>query len=120
MAPETISRELKRAMRAAGYDSERITAHSLRHSAGNAAQRITKDIYTTQKYMRHTDPKTTEIYIHDGESEQERAAQLAQDVYNLYHDKEPEGERAQLEAAINRMTPAQMKVLTGIAEAMTK
>lgn len=120
MAPETISRHLKRAMRAAGYDSERITAHSLRHSAGNAAQRITRDIYTTQKYMRHTDPKTTEIYIHDGESEQERAAQLAQDVYNLYHDKEPEGERAQLEAAINRMTPAQMKVLTGIAEAMTK
>jgi hypothetical protein len=37
--------------------------------------------------MRHTDPKTTEIYIHDGEKEQERAAQLAQEVYNLYHNK---------------------------------
>lgn len=120
MAPETISKQLKKAMRAAGYDSERLTAHSLRHSAGNAAQTITRNIYTTQKYMRHTDPKTTEIYIHDGESEQAQAAQLAQGVYDLYHDKEPDGKREQLQAAINRMTPEQMKVITGIAEAMTR
>ena len=120
MAPETISRLLKQALRAAGYDSERITAHSLRHSAGSAAQRITGDIYTTQKYMRHSDPKTTEIYIHDGEDEQERAARLAQDVYDLYHNKTQEGERARLVAAITRMDPAQVCALTSIAEAMTK
>ena len=120
MAPETISRQLKAAMRAAGYDSERLTAHSLRHSAGSAAQSITQDIYTTQKYMRHSDPKTTEIYIHDGEREQARAAQLAQEVYNLYHTKEPEGERERLQNAINRMTPAQLHILTNIAAEMNK
>lgn len=120
IATTTISTMLKRAMQAAGYDSERLTAHSLRHTAGNAAQRITQDIYTTQKYMRHTDPKTTEIYIHDGEKEQERAAQLAQEVYNLYHNKKQDGEREKLQEVINSMTPAQMKVLKGIAEAMTK
>ena len=120
MAPETISRQLKEAMRAAGYNSERLTAHSLRHSAGSAAQSITNDIYATQKYMRHTDPKTTEIYIHDGEQEQERAAQLAQDVYNLYHNKTPEGDLTQLQAVIAQLSPEQIKVLNDIAEAMPK
>ena len=119
MAPETISRQLKQAMRAAGYDSERITAHSLRHSAGTAAQTITGNIYKTQKYMRHSDPKTTEIYVHDGEQEYRQAAQLAQEVYNLYHDRGTD-DQAQLQTAIKRMSPEQIKVLTDIVEAMNK
>ena len=49
IATTTISTMLKRAMQAAGYDSERITAHSLRHTAGTAVQEITGDIYATQK-----------------------------------------------------------------------
>jgi integrase/recombinase XerC len=86
LSPETISKLLKKAMQAAGYNSDRLTAHSLRHSAGSAAQEVTQNIYLTQKYMRHQDPKTTEIYIHDGEQEQEREKKLAQSIYKLYHD----------------------------------
>lgn len=83
--PCTISKMLKRAMQEAGYNSERLTAHSLRHSTGTAIMQLTGDLMTAQQYMRHTDPKTTEIYIHEGEREEAKAADLAQALYNLYH-----------------------------------
>lgn len=83
--PTTISKMLKRAMQEAGYNSERLTAHSLRHSTGTAVMQLTGDLLTAQKYMRHTDPKTTEIYIHEGEREEAKAAALAQALYDLYH-----------------------------------
>lgn len=83
IAPTTISTMLKQAMREAGFDSERITAHSLRHTAGTAVQEITGDLYATQKYMRHSNPATTEIYLHNDTDRQE--AGIAQQLYNLYH-----------------------------------
>lgn len=88
--PCTISKMLKQAMRAAGFDSTTITAHSLRHSTGTSIMQLTgNNIFEAQKYMRHTDPKTTEIYIHEGEQEETRAAALAQALYNLYHRRVP-------------------------------
>lgn len=83
LATTTISTMLKRAMQAAGYDSERLTAHSLRHTAGTNVQGITGDLYATQKYMRHSSPATTEIYLHNDTERQE--ANIAQELYNLYH-----------------------------------
>ncbi len=51
-------------MQAAGFDSERLTAHSLRHTAGQNVMELTgNNIYDTQMYMRHSSPKTTEIYL---------------------------------------------------------
>lgn len=83
IASTTISRMLKRALQAAGYDSERITAHSLRHTCGTATQEITGNLYITQKYMRHTNPRTTEIYLHNNTEKQE--AQTARALYDYYH-----------------------------------
>lgn len=83
IAATTISKMLKRAMREAGFDSERITAHSLRHTAGTAVQSLTGDLYATQKYMRHSNPATTEIYLHNDTERQE--ASIAQQLYDLYH-----------------------------------
>ena len=89
IASTTISTMLKRAMQAAGFDSERLTAHSLRHSTGIAVMELTgQNIYLTQKYMRHTDPKTTEIYINSTAKEEQQAAALANDVYSLFHNPE--------------------------------
>lgn len=85
IASTTISTMLKRAMQEAGFDSERITAHSLRHTAGTAVQELTGDIYQTQKYMRHSNPATTEIYLHN-ETENTEAG-IAQQLYNLYHGR---------------------------------
>lgn len=115
IAATTISTMLKRAMQEAGFDSERITAHSLRHTAGTNVQEITGNLYATQLYMRHSNPATTEIYLHT-ETEQAEAG-IAQQLYNLYHGTGTDN-RAKLEQLINRMTPQQLEQLTGIAAAM--
>ena len=83
LATTTISTMLKRAMQSAGYNSDRITAHSLRHTTGTTVQQITNNLYLTQKYMRHANPKTTEIYLHVDTEKQE--AITAQQLYNIYH-----------------------------------
>lgn len=118
IAPTTISTMLKRAMQEAGFDSERLTAHSLRHSAAQAAlQASGNNIYTAQKYLRHSSPATTEIYLHEDERTEKAERAIAQDVYNLYHGTGADN-RAKLEQLINRMTPQQLEQLTGIAAAM--
>lgn len=116
IASTTISTMLKRAMQAAGFDSERITAHSLRHTAGTAVQELTGDIYTTQKYMRHSNPATTEIYLHNNTEKAE--AGVAQQLYNLYHGAASTDAKDTLKALIGKMTPQQIAQLTGIAAAM--
>lgn len=115
IAPTTISTMLKRAMQEAGFDSERITAHSLRHTAGTNVQEITGNLYATQLYMRHSNPATTEIYLHT-ETEQAEAG-IAQQLYNLYHGTGTDN-RAKLEQLLTRLTPQQLEQLTGIAAAM--
>ena len=83
LAATTISTMLKQAMKDAGYNSDRLTAHSLRHTAGTAAMEATGDLYAVQKYMRHADPKTTEIYLHVDTEKQD--ADTARRLYELYH-----------------------------------
>lgn len=116
IAPTTISTMLKRAMQAAGYDSERITAHSLRHTAGTAVQEITGDLYATQRYMRHSNPATTEIYLHTDTEKAESG--IVQQLYNLYHGNAASDPRERLEAVLNRLNPSQLEQLEKIAQAM--
>ena len=115
IAPTTVSKMLKSALVNAGYNSERLTAHSLRHSAGTAVQSITGDLYETQKYMRHANPATTEIYIHESDAEDSKAAELAQSLYNLYHGTEAAEQRAKLTDTITMMTPEQLAQLARLA-----
>ena len=119
IATTTISTMLKRAMQEAGFDSERLTAHSLRHSAAQAALQASGDnIYTAQKYLRHSSPATTEIYLHEDERTEKAEANIAQDIYNLYHGTSSTDSREKLEQLISRLTPQQLEQLTGIAAAM--
>lgn len=116
IAATTISKMLKQAMQQAGFNSPRITAHSLRHTAGTAVQELTGNLYITQTYMRHSNPATTEIYLHN-ETEQQEAG-IAQQLYNLYHGTNTETPRDKLQQIVERMTPAQLEQLAEIAEAM--
>ena len=117
IAATTISTMLKRAMQHAGFNSDRITAHTLRHTTGTNVQELTGNLYTTQKYMRHANPATTEIYLHNDTEKQE--AETAQQLYNLYHGVTDQGHhRANLETILQRMTPAQLEQITAIAAAM--
>lgn len=117
IASTTISTMLKRAMQQAGFDSERITAHSLRHTAGTNVQELTGNIYLTQQYMRHANPATTEIYLHNDTEKQE--AGIAQRLYNYYHGSSTTDDaRQQLESIIATLRPEQLTQLTGIATAI--
>ena len=84
LASTTISTMLKRSMQEAGYNSDRLTAHSLRHTAGTAAMDLTGDLYQVQRYMRHSNPATTEIYLHNDTDQQE--ASIAANLYRYYQD----------------------------------
>ena len=117
MDPTTISKLLKAAMQRAGYDSERITAHSLRHTAGTNVQEITGNLYITQKYMRHENPATTEIYLHNDTERQE--SEIARALYNRYHGiKDSQDSRRRLDRILDTLTPEQVEQIAGIAAAI--
>jgi len=52
-------------MRAAGFNSERLTAHSLRHTAGTLNLLHGGTIQETQQLLRHSNINTTMIYLHN-------------------------------------------------------
>lgn len=65
LTTRSISRIVKNHMRAAGYDSERWTAHSLRHTAVTLALLSGKTLQEAQIFARHADISTTTIYAHN-------------------------------------------------------
>lgn len=83
IAPTTISTMLKGMLKAAGYDSDRLTAHSLRHTSGTGAHKAGLDLYSVQHLMRHCDPATSEIYIHD-DNHAEAEQKGRQGIYDYY------------------------------------
>ena len=85
LTTKSISRIIKAHLTAAGLVSDRITAHSLRHTAGTALHELTGNLYTVQKYMRHANPATTEIYLHNDTEKQD--ADFTDKLYKLFHEE---------------------------------
>ena len=52
-------------MKAAGYISSRLTAHSLRHTAITLALLAGQSIQDVQAFARHSSINTTTIYAHN-------------------------------------------------------
>ena len=65
LSKRSISGIAKHYMRMAGYDSQRLTAHSLRHSAITILLLEGKTLQQAQQFARHTNITTTEIYAHN-------------------------------------------------------
>ncbi len=65
MTTRTISVMAKKAMRTAGYDTPRLTAHSLRHSAVTLALIGGIELSEVQAFARHSSISTTQIYAHN-------------------------------------------------------
>lgn len=63
----SVSWVAKTAMKAAGYDSKRLTAHSLRHSAITIAYFADAPAAKLQEFARHQSFDTTRLYIHEAE-----------------------------------------------------
>jgi len=64
LSTRTVSGIAKSNMRSAGYDSARLTAHSLRHTAITLSLLGGEDITEVQKFARHANMSTTMIYNH--------------------------------------------------------
>lgn len=79
MQPKTVSTIIKKAMKDAGYNSDRLTAHSLRHTTAAMVLQVThNNIYETQAALRHTTPVITQKYL--DELENEKRAGIAENL----------------------------------------
>lgn len=64
LTTRSISGIVKDRLKEAGFDSERLTAHSLRHTAVTLSLLAGKDITEVQQFARHANIATTMIYNH--------------------------------------------------------
>lgn len=64
LTTRTVSTIAKQAMIHAGYNSRRLTAHSLRHSAATLAIDAGMPLQEVCEFMRHSDISITMIYVH--------------------------------------------------------
>ena len=60
----TVSNVAKAAMKEAGYDSTRLTAHSLRHSAATLALQAGMPLAEVSQFLRHSSIAVTMVYAH--------------------------------------------------------
>lgn len=65
LSPRSISRLVKERLVAAGIDSARITAHSLRHTAVTLSLLGGLPLEEVQQFARHRHITTTQIYAHN-------------------------------------------------------
>lgn len=118
IAATTISTMLKGAMKAAGFDSARLTAHSCRHTAAQNVVDMTGNIYKAQLYLRHSSPATTERYLENDSSKQDVA--IAKQLWQRYHGEAPETGLDRLMEIAATMNPEQLAALTTIAQNMRR
>lgn len=111
IATTTISTILKELLIKAGYDSDRLTAHSLRHTSGTGAHKAGIDLYGVQHLMRHCDPATSEIYIHDDDHKaaEEKGRKGIYDYY--FNGAELNPVLPELETAIMTLTTEEQTAL---------
>ena len=64
LTTRTVSTIAKQAMIHAGYNSRRLTAHSLRHSAATLAIDAGMPLQEVCEFMRHSDISVTMVYVH--------------------------------------------------------
>lgn len=107
IATTTISTMIKELLVNAGYDSRRLTAHSLRHTSATSSLKANGgNIYLTQKLMGHKSPTTTEGYVHDDANLQNELEGRKQIYDYLFTGKD-----------ITPIIPALKDVLEGMSEA---
>ena len=77
---------MKDCFKQAGFDSPRLTAHSLRHTGITEAYKAMKKagiadtLSEVQKYARHANPATSQIYIHEEEQKNNLGTNLVSEL----------------------------------------
>lgn len=65
LTPRSISGIVKQRLVSAGFNSERLTAHSLRHTAVTLSLLAGNSLQEVQQFARHGNISTTQIYAHN-------------------------------------------------------
>lgn len=65
LTTRSISRLVKKSFRRIGLDDEKITAHSLRHTAITLSIKGGASLHQAQAMARHKSPETTMVYFHN-------------------------------------------------------
>ena len=65
LTTRSVSRIIKARLQAAGYDSDRLTAHSLRHTAVTLSLLGGNSLQEVQQFARHSNITTTQLYAHN-------------------------------------------------------
>lgn len=65
LSTRSVSRIVKGRFKSAGYDSDRLTAHSTRHTAVTLALLAGDSLQDVQEFARHKNQATTLIYAHN-------------------------------------------------------
>lgn len=80
MSTRSISRLVANAYEAVGIRSSKITPHSLRHTAATLSLINGGNLRETQKMLRHSSVRTTEIYAQDLNEDLNTSSQLIEDL----------------------------------------
>ncbi len=116
MTIPSMSRLIKNVFRNAGFDCDKLTAHSLRHTSNTLLFKAGADLYQVQQHARHSDPKTTEIYIHAANREKDRSEEQ---IYNqIFHTGEKTAAQTLIEAVEELNEEQAQKVLAYIQSAI--
>jgi len=75
LSTKFVSAIVKTWLKNAGYDNERLCAHSLRHTAVTLALLAGQPLQEVQQFARHTSITTTMIYAHNIDKENNNCAQ---------------------------------------------
>lgn len=82
LTTRSISRVVKARLQAIGLDSERLTAHSLRHTTATLNLLNGGSLEETQQLLRHSSITTTQIYAHHLQwSERKAEARVANAIF---------------------------------------
>lgn len=112
---ERLTSIIKQRLIKAGYDSKRLTTHSLRHSSNTIYYHNCNDLFKVQQHADHRDPKTTEIYIHTEDRDNLHSEQA---IYNQIFSPDTNETINNIKSSLDRLNKEQaesvLKYIKGV------
>lgn len=83
LSPEEINRRLKYYAQKAGLRSEKLSVHSLRHTAAMLRKEAGDDVGSISSFLNHSSLAVTQIYLHDLEGRRDHSWQKVQELLGV-------------------------------------